>query len=568
MLDSKRLTPSVDRAHRYAREVIQGRILACKFVAEACRRHARDIKRSRDPEALYYFDTQSAERACRFIQKLPHTKGRWARVDRRNPSNLIRLEPWQCFIVCMIFGWRRRRDGLRRFRRVYLEIPRKNGKSLLAAAIGLYMFLADREVGAEVYSGATTEKQAWEVFRPARQMCIKRPALAKQFGIAVGAKTLSVKKSEARFEPVVGKPGDGASPHLAIVDEFHEHMTDALYETMETGMGAREQPLMFVITTAGEDVDGPCHALRGELVQVLKGALQDEEFFGIIYSLDPDDDWTTEDSVRKANPNADVSTSVEYLLGQVRKALNNPRRQGAVKTKHFNVWVAARDAFFDYERWQAAGDPELRLEDFEGDECQDALDIAYKTDFCSRVKVFRRGSKWFVFSTHYLPDATIDDPAHRHYQGWRTTGDLTPVDGEVNDLFDVEEHLLAEAERFITKDLAIDPYKARHFGQTMQDEHGFPVTFYQNSLRNMSEPMKEINALLLKGNIVHDGNLVMNWMMSNVVNSKKGAHAFPAKEREERKIDGPVALVMAMGRLLFAEDTVTELEYSRGEMFL
>ena len=561
------MTPNttVGLAIRYARDVQYGRIKACKFVRQSCRRLARDYRRSKSADSKYYFDRHEAERACRFIQRLPHTKGKWARGVPGEPgSNRIRLEGWQAFIVVNIFGWRRRDNGFRRFRRTYLEIPRKNGKSLLAAGIGLYMFVADRELGAEIYSGATSQDQAWAVFRPAHLICKRTPQLAKQFGISVHAKALSVPARGATFKPIIGKPGDGDSPHLAIVDEYHEHASDALYDTMLTGMGARDQPLMLVITTAGDNVEGPCFALRDECTKVLAGLFDDDEFFGIIYGIDKNDDWTSEDAILKANPNAGISVGMDYLRQQVRIGMQSPRKRGTVQTKHFGRWLSAADAFFEHELWSDLGIAALDERHFRDADCELALDVAYKSDVCSKVKVFHRGGKYIVFSRHYLPMAKIEDPANKHYRGWYDEGHLIAVPGNVNDLTEPEADLVADGALHAIQCLSIDPYKARHFGQHLQDEHGLPVIFYATSLRNMSEPMKTINDLILEGGILHDGNPVMNWMMSNVINSKKGAHAFPAKAREEAKIDGPVALIMAMGRWILEPPEEASAYESRG----
>ena len=222
---------NVKKANKYAQDVAAGDIPACKWVRLACERHLNDIRSTKGyHEFPYYFDADAADRVCRFVQVFPHTKGKWASKGEK-----LALEPWQCFFLCVIFGWKRHSDGTRRYRRALLFVPRKNGKSALAAAIALYMLAADGEYGSEVYSGATTEKQAWEVFRPAKAMANKVPEFTEHFGVDVHASNISILDNGSRFEPIIGKPGDGASPHCAIVDEYHEHKTDELLDTMETG---------------------------------------------------------------------------------------------------------------------------------------------------------------------------------------------------------------------------------------------------------------------------------------------------------------------------------------------
>lgn len=265
---SRKSYPNVNAANQYARDVVRGKIVACQFVIQACQRHLDDLMAEKSKSFRYRFDKDLAERAAKFIQLLPHTKGEWA--FKRMP---ITLEPWQLFVVCCAFGWVNKGSRLRRFREVYTEIPRKNGKSAISAGVALYCFACDNEFGAEVYSGATTEKQAWEVFRPARLMCKRTPMLTEAFGIEVNASNMNRPEDGARFEPLIGNPGDGSSPHCAVVDEYHEHATDALYTTMLTGMGARRQPLMWAITTAGYNIEGPCYDKRREVIEMLNGSV-------------------------------------------------------------------------------------------------------------------------------------------------------------------------------------------------------------------------------------------------------------------------------------------------------
>jgi phage terminase large subunit-like protein len=270
--------PHVDAALRYCRDIIRGDIPACKLTQLACRRHLDDLERAKgntrdraaNSDFPFYFDPEQAERVCKFGEQLPHVKGKWARRDPLNPTaNRLRFVPFQSFALVSIFGWLRcgtartlasgRVVGVRRFTEADIWMPRKNAKSTLAAVIGHWMFAKDDEPGAEVYCGAGSKKQAWEVFGPARQMCIAEPRLQKQLGIEVNAQSL-IRNSDgslAKFEPVIGKPGDGASPHCAIIDEYHEHKTSDQFDTFQTGMGAREQSLILVISTAGQSVQSP-----------------------------------------------------------------------------------------------------------------------------------------------------------------------------------------------------------------------------------------------------------------------------------------------------------------------
>jgi phage terminase large subunit-like protein len=275
--------PHVALAPRYEADVLSGAAPVCRWVRLACERSRRDREASAAADYPYAFDPAKAERVCRFLELFPHTKGRWA--AQREP---FALQPWQAFMVTEVFGWVRKRGGARRFRKALLLVPRKNGKSDLAARVGLYMMAADGDHGAEVYSGATTEKQAWEVFRPALLMAKATPRFLEHYGVQTFKQSMSVASTASRFEPLIGKPGDGASPSCAIVDEYHEHDADDLAQTMLTGMGSREQPLMLYITTAGSNTSGPCYALQLEAQRMLDGVTPDEELFALVHGIDQD----------------------------------------------------------------------------------------------------------------------------------------------------------------------------------------------------------------------------------------------------------------------------------------
>ncbi len=228
MAARKQKYPHVNAANKYARDVISGKITACLYIVQACKRHLGDLERSKKADYPYKFDPEKGEKICKFAELMPHVKGKWA-------GSTIVLQPWQCFFFAVLFGWLRKKDNLRRFREVYAEIPRKNAKSTKGAILGSYMFSADGEKGAEVYSGATTLGQAMEVFRPAWKMSKNLPAYRKRYGIELGGTdknpgNIYSLMTDSRFEAVVGKPGDGASVHCGIVDEYHEHPTDHVYD--------------------------------------------------------------------------------------------------------------------------------------------------------------------------------------------------------------------------------------------------------------------------------------------------------------------------------------------------
>lgn len=535
---------AVDAANKYARDVVAGDVVACKWIRLACQRHLDDLRSSRSEEYPYYFDHPAAERVCKFVQRMPHTKGKWA-----SSGDLFALGPWQCFFLCCTFGWKRRVDNKRRYRRALLWVPRKNGKSLLAAAIGLYMLSADGEYGAEIYSGATTEKQAWEVFRPAKIMASKTPEFTGYFGVEVNASNINIPENGSRFEPVIGKPGDGSSPHCAIIDEYHEHKTDEMVDTMETGMGAREQPLLLMITTAGDNLSGPCYQMQLEAQKMLDGVVNNDQVFALIYTVDEGDDWTEIKTIKKANPNFGVSVSEDFLLARLQDAKSNSRKQSTFQTKHLNVWVGARNAYFNVDRWRQCEDATLTLDDFVGKPCYIGLDLASKVDIAALEILFPLGDNDFVrFGRYYLPETAVENGVNEHYQGWMRDGWLTITEGEIIDFARIQEDIIDLFSRFNVIVCAYDPFQATMLVTSLMSQ-GVPVVEMRPTVLNFSDPMKTLDGLIRARRIRHNGDPVMGWMISNVVarEDAKG-NVYPRKDRPENKIDGVIALLMALGR--------------------
>ena len=559
--------PHVEAGNQYARDVVAGKITACKWVKLACKRHLNDLKGCEN----YYFNPVQAEKWCRFIELLPHVKGRWARERQK-----ITLEPWQCFKTICITGWRRKSDHTRRFRKVFILEPRKNAKSTWAAGMALACFCIDNEYGAEVYSGATTEKQAWEVFGPARLMAMKTPQLTSHYGINVMTSNLNKLGDAAKFEPMIGNPGDGASPSCAVVDEYHEHDSDRMVDTMETGMGARDQPLLLIITSAGDNLAGPCYAFQKYAEKVLLGILDDDELFVLIYTVDPEIEWDSEVALRMANPNMGVSVSVDFLLRQQRVARNDPRKVATFKTKHLNMWVAAKDGYFNIQRYQEAGVAGVTLEDFHNQPVRIGLDLASKHDLVAKEYLFRldececeaadqlmsQGYEYMRFGKYYLPEETVNEPGRDHYKGWVEEGRIIQTEGNAVDYVKIRNDIIGHKEDgdvqlFQVEEVAFDPHQARMMVSEMIEE-GVPCIEVRPLVINFSEPMKEADALIRKRTLAHDGCPVFTWMLSCVIAKKdEKDNVYPTKDKsqEHNKIDGPVALIMVLARWMSVVDS-------------
>ncbi len=549
-----------EKANRYIQGVLSGEILACKWIKLACQRQVDDLART---DWQYVYDAAKGDRICKFIELFKHTKGEWA-SKREN----IHLEDWQCFVLTTIFGWVHRDTGKRRFRKAMVVVSRKNGKSLISAGVGLYMLAADGESGAEVYCGATSEKQAWEVFRPAKLMAAQNAAFLRQFGVAVNASNINVLKNASRFEPLIGNPGDGSSPHLAILDEYHEHQTPNAHDTMVTGMGARSHPMMFIITTAGDNLAGPCYDEIITMRKIMDKVITGDDRFYAEWTADPEVDWQTEEALIMANPNIDISVSGEFLRTRQKEAIENARQQGIFRTKHLCHWVSSRSAYFNLQKWNDCADSSLDLADFEGKDCYLALDLASKVDISAKILLFPLPEgKFAVFGTYYLPEGTVETTSNNHYRGWVNAGQMVATDGDMIDMDRIEQDILDDCARFNVQEVVYDPFQATMLVTHLQNE-GVACVEYRATVQYMSEPTKNLDALVVAGKIIHDGDPVLTWMMSNVVCRVDAKDCiYPVKERAENKIDGAIALIMALGRAS-SGDGPSESVYEQRELFI
>ncbi|MCH4024096.1 MAG: terminase large subunit [Acetobacter sp.] len=543
--------------------------MACQWVVAACIRQKQDLERSKDRDFPYRFDKVAAGRVCAFLELMPHIKGPKARN-----GELIELEDWQCFILTTSFGWVHKKTGFRRFRRVYIEVPRGNAKSTLSSGVALYMLTADGEAGPEVYSAATTRDQARIVFGDARKMVRKRRDMIQHYALDNQTRYILCGANDGEFRPLSrdGETQDGLNIHFACLDELHAHKTREVFEVVETGAGKRDQSLIWAITTAGFNRSGICYETRSYVLQVLRKSLtewpenpyqlkgdvaDDEQQFGIIYTLDDDDDWTDSSVWRKANPNWGISVMPDYVGGLAHKAMQLASAQNGFKTKHLNLWVNADQAWMDMRAWDACADYTLSEADFEGDECAGSLDLASKVDLAAKIRLFERDhdgiTHYYVLPVFYLPQKQVDESGNAQYAGWVADNWIKATQGDVIDFEKIEEDLQEDNELFALRYMAYDPWQATQLAQRMMAQ-GLPMMEYRQTVANFSEPMKELEALVLSGRLHHNGCPVLSWCISNVVcHTDAKDNIYPRKERSENKIDGAVALIMALGRALNQE---------------
>lgn len=539
-------------ANEYVADVLEGRRLACHWVRQACERQRRDLERAAAGEFPYTFDPERAAAVCAFVEALPHVKGRYA--------GTITLEPWQVFILTTVFGWVDA-DGFRRFRTAYIEVPRKNGKSSLTSGVLLYLLSADGEPGAEVYSAATTRDQAKIVWQDAKRMVEKSPGLRSALGVQTSAHAIFQADTGSTFKALSrDQQGnlDGLNVHAAGVDELHGHKDRGVWDVLETATGARRQSLIWAITTAGSNRAGICYEQRSYVTRILDGVHQDETYFGIVYTLDAEDDPFDERSWEKANPNYGVSVSPEDLRRKALKAQQMAAATNNFLTKHLDIWVNADTAWMNMQAWDACADESLDPDDFVGTPCVESADLATKTDMVARVRLHWRDvdgvRHYYAFGRYYLPEDAVEDGRNSQYSGWAREGRLTVTDGATTDFEVIEDDIRLDAEKWKPKDLSFDPWQATQMMQRLAAE-GLPVSEYRPVLKNMSEPMKELEALVLAGRFHHDGCPILTWMISNVVaHSNSNDDIMPRKEFPENKIDGAVALIAALGRAITLDE--------------
>ncbi len=585
-------TPYVDLAHQYALDVIAGKVPACKWAKAACQRQLDDLERAaNDPSWPYAFDAAAAERACMFISLLRHVKGKWA-------GQRIDLHPSQAFGVACVYGWKRKADGLRRFRSVYEEVPRKNAKTTKLAGVGLYMLTADDEWGAEVYSAATTREQARIVFDIAQQMARIDGEFRARFLVEPLTHSLVVKETASKFVPLSaeGSTLDGLNVSCALVDELHAHKTRTVHDVLDSGTGARAQPLIWKITTAGSNRAGICYDERIYLTKILNAVLKrhdgmgykvdgeaadDDSVWGIIYTIDDGDDPLDESTWRKANPLYGISVDPKDMQRMAAKAKVQAAALNEFLTKRLNVWVNADSAWMNMLAWDACADRTLNEADFAGQPCVLALDAAFKKDLFAKVKVFRRGQDYYAFGRYYMPAALLERRGFEQVAGWAKDGYIRTTDGEVLDIEAVREELIGsdacrkrgvephrlvgdvvgDVHRFDVKELCFDPAQLTQFS-TELGEDGATVVEVRPLVLNFSPAMKELEELVTAKRLHHNGDPVLAWAISNVVCHRDAKdNIYPRKETADRKIDPAIALIMAISRAMHHQNTEMPADY-------
>ena len=547
---------------KYINDVSNSRIPTCKMVKLAIKRHIADMKQAEEGSFPYYFDHKKAQSAIIFFSQLVHTKGKLA-------GQKLKPEPWQQFVIASLYGWRRRDNNKRRFRRAYIQIARKNGKSFLAAGVGLYDLLT--EPGAECYSAATKKDQARIVFEDAKNTVRYSQDLRKYIKPLAHSLTCS----DGCLKPLASDSNtlDGLNPSCAIIDEYHAHKTTELLDVIETGMRARQQPLMFIITTAGNNRNAPCFEEYEKCKKMLSGAngYENDEYFAMIFELDKGDDWKNEKNWFKANPNLGVSVEIDAMRTAFREALLSNSSETAFRTKNLNEWLNVAEAWINDRQWAHCLHrfPEKNLE---GLRCWGGIDLSKRLDFTVLTWYFELPNKK-RYAKHYffIPEGQIDIKMKQdsyRIRSWIKQGYIRATPGETQDFSYMLNVIRDDAKLYDIQEIAYDRNLAEYLIQDLAAE--FTCVDFSQSIIGMSEPSKAWEQAIMDNKII-DNNPVMAWMVScATVKPDANGNIKPIKpdtNKTSKRIDGVITSIMANNRLEVALADEARAPVDVDEMF-
>lgn len=496
------------------------------------------------------YDEEKADRAVAFIEHLCHTKGKWA-------GKPFLLLPWQEQIVRDLFGIVKE-NGKRQFLTAYIEIPKKNGKSELAAAIALYLLYADNEPSAEVYGAACDRNQASIVFDVARQMVEMSPALMRRSKIRSAGKRIINYHNAGFYQVLSAETGTkhGLNVSGLVFDEIHAQPNRKLYDVLTKGSGdAREQPLFFIITTAGNDKNSICYELHTKALDLMAGRKKDATFYPVVYGLEHEEDWTDEANWYKANPSLGHTIQIDRVREAYRNAVENPAEENVFKQLRLNIWTSASIRWIPEQVYDKGNLP-IDRDFLRGRMCYGGLDLSSTSDITALVLAFPPRSddeKYILLPFFWLPEDTLELRCRRDhvlYDVWQKQGFIQTTEGNVIHYGFIEKFIERLGETYNIREIAYDRWNATQMVQNLEDR-GFTMVPFGQGFKDMSPPSKELFKLLMEGNILHGGNPVLKWMAGNVVMRQDPAgNIKPDKEKSVEKIDGIVASIMALDRCI------------------
>lgn len=575
--------PAAEVAEQYAKGALEGTIPACNFIKLACERHVRDMHRAAigDVTFPYYYDRAAGQHVVDFCQLLQPSKGEWAGLP-------LKLLSWQIFVIFELFAWKRNEDGTRRRRFAYICIPRKQGKSTLLAAIGLYMLCCD-DAGAEVYTAATTKEQARQIYDEAVAM---RDNTLKKFVKKV-VNTLYIPTTKSKFKPLAADSSkmDGLNCSCALLDEIHEHPDARVYEKLRTSTGARRQPLLIMITTAGVGHTSFCYKQQLTSERILKSDLDNESFFAFIAAIDDPTKWQDEAEWYKCNPSLGQTLKIAVLRDDYLLARNNPDELNSFLRYHLCCWTDSLRVWMPMDKWAQAANvgsdkefPDAKklrselMEKLKGRVCCGGLDLSATIDltaFClvfppmmevtgpdpkdksKQIVITPADPNYYCLPFFWVPEETVTQRStqdHVSYDTWVRGGFIETTRGSAVDYVPVRDRILDLAKLYDIREIAFDDWGSQEIVQFLQGE-GFTVANFRQGFRSMSDPMKGLLKHVLTGKFVHGANPVLRWNAANVVAETDAAGNIKAsKEKSAEKIDGIVATIMALARAEMNKD--------------
>ena len=531
----------------YARRVVAGRVPSGKYHRLACKRHLEDRKREGTRGFPYRFEANRASLIVEFFAELKHYKGEWA-------GQQIILEPWQAFTLGSVFGWIHPATGFRRFRKSYNEIPRKNGKSLMAAGVILYAAFFDHEPGAECYCAAMKRDQARIVWGDAKKL-VQMSGLKSRIQVNVG--NLRREDTASKLEPLSADHDsmDGLNVHACVLDEYHAQKDRGIVDVIETAMGSRRQPLLFAITTAGSDALSPCGEEHDYACKVLDRVVTDETFFAFMTNADEDDDPFAVTTWKKANPNYDVSVKPDDLHALARKAKHMPSALAAFRQKRLNIWANASMPWLNIERWRD-GQSDWTADELVGRPCWGGVDLSSKTDLSAFVLLFPPATsteRWRLLPWFFTPEDGIEDrglEARAPYQLWVEQGHLKTNSGNRIDQEVIKATILEAAKRYDMQAIGFDPWNIGNLATDLQEPLGEDrIIEVPQNITQLTEPSKEFEAEVGAGRMDAARHPILTWNVANaVVMRDSNDNIRPTKnpKRSRGRIDGVVATIIAL----------------------
>lgn len=532
----------------YIERVLTGKQPTGKLEVLTVQRHINDLKTAY--ERGFYFDQKAGLRPIQLFNFLRHGKGK----DFAGKPFI--LSDWQMFKFYVQYGWMKS-NKQRRFRKAYLEIAKKNGKTAMLGGEAIYHLLADGEVGAEVYSAATKREQAAICFNDTKQIIKYSPKIKSK--VKIYQYSIAFEQLGNSFKALSSDSStqDGLNTHFGIIDEYHAWKSNDLFDNIESSMASRSEPMMDIITTAGFNRTSPCYTFRDVCIKVLQGIIEQDDLFPLIFSMDEEDDWEDQAAWVKANPNMGISVKTEFLRSKYIDAKNNPSKINEFKTKQLNMWVDSVSVWIPDDDWQACGGPVL---DLAGMECNGGLDLSSTRDLTALALVFQLpdGSdayKWMF----WMPEDNVQDRVKNDrvpYDLWISQGYITTTPGNVTDYDFIQADIMRIASTYKLKAVSYDRWNSSQLVINLTNE-GINMQPFGQGYGSMSAPTKEFERTVFTRRMNHMNNPVMRWMMSNVAIQRDPAGNIKIdKSKASEKVDGAVAAVMAKGQQMTPSETI------------